>query len=187
VFTFIADHPVLDFVATVSERRTAPEEQLQSPAHLRAWVGASGLLDEEVEVDEDGFQRARRLRESAFALIGALIDRQPIPTDDLRLVNAAAARPRPVLRLDEDGRVRREGDLDAALAELATDCLDLAGGPDRQALHWCADATCTRPFVDRSRGQRRRWCGMKGCGDRAKAAAYRQRRAVERPSGDDSR
>ncbi|PYC65712.1 hypothetical protein C7C45_27955 [Micromonospora arborensis] len=28
----------------------------------------------------------------------------------------------------------------------------------------------------RSRGARRRWCGMRGCGDRAKAAAYRQRR-----------
>jgi predicted RNA-binding Zn ribbon-like protein len=61
------------------------------------------------------------------------------------------------------------------LVVLAADCLNLFDSADRQALHWCADPSCTRPFIDRSRGHRRRWCGMKGCGDRAKAAAYRAR------------
>jgi predicted RNA-binding Zn ribbon-like protein len=53
--------------------------------------------------------------------------------------------------------------------------LDLHGDADRPLLSRCADDRCTRPFVDRSRGHRRRWCGMRGCGDRAKAAAYRAR------------
>jgi len=66
----------------------------------------------------------------------------------------------------------------AVFAFLARDCLDLFDSPDRAALRWCADAKCTRVFIDRSRGQRRRWCGMKGCGDRAKAAAYRRRQAL---------
>jgi predicted RNA-binding Zn ribbon-like protein len=47
---------------------------------------------------------------------------------------------------------------------------------DRRALlRRCDDPKCTRLFIDRSRGGRRRWCDMKGCGDRAKAAAYRRR------------
>ena len=91
-------------------------------------------------------------------------------------VNGAAARRGPVLRLQEAGRVRRTGGLDALLAALAYDCLDLYASPDRDLLHWCADERCTRPFIDRSHGHRRRWCGMKGCGDRAKAAVYRSRK-----------
>lgn len=177
MFEFIADRPVLDFVATVSERHTARVERLQTPPDLVAWVAASGLVEDEVAVDEARLVATRQLRDAMFGLVSALIDETAPDRADLGAVNAAAARPRPVLRLEPDGTLHHHGDLDAVLAELATDVLDLAASPDRQALHWCADAACTRPFVDRSRGQRRRWCGMKGCGDRAKAAAYRQRRA----------
>jgi predicted RNA-binding Zn ribbon-like protein len=110
-----------------------------------------------------------------FNLIAALIDGSPTSAHDRALVNDAAAGARPRLELDGRRRVRRHGALAAALAELATDVLDLFDSPDRELLHWCADGRCTRPFIDRSRGQRRRWCGMAGCGDRSKAAAYRQR------------
>ena len=175
MFEFVADHPVLDFVATVAERHTTRHENLTSPADLATWVAESGLVDDELRLDEAGFQHALAVREALFGLVSALIDDCRPAASDLELVNGAASRPRPQLRLDREGRVHRRGDLDAVLAELATDGLDLAGSPDREALHWCADAACTRPFVDRSRGQRRRWCGMKGCGDRAKAAAYRHR------------
>jgi predicted RNA-binding Zn ribbon-like protein len=87
-----------------------------------------------------------------------------------------------VSSLSPDGEVRRTGDLDAALAVLATECIELFRGADRDLLSRCADPRCTRLFIDRSRGQRRRWCDMKGCGDRAKAGAYRQRRARTRVS-----
>ncbi len=117
--------------------------------------------------------RAKAVRESVSAVLTAAVDGIEPLAADRDAVNAAAAVARPVRRLDQDGRVHRGGDLEAVLAGLAEDCLD---GPDRSALHGCADPACTRLYVDRSRGQRRRWCGMKGCGDRAKAAAYRQRR-----------
>ena len=175
MFEFIADRPVLDFVATVAERRTANEEKLRNPADLADWVTQSGLVDHPPIVTTRQLEHARRLREALFALLSALIDgSQPAPADR-DLVNAAASRPRPIVQLRPNGEVSRHGDIDAVLAVLAQDCLDLFDSADRQALHWCADPTCTRPFIDRSRGHRRRWCGMKGCGDRAKAAAYRAR------------
>jgi predicted RNA-binding Zn ribbon-like protein len=77
--------------------------------------------------------------------------------------------------------VTRSGGVEAFVAALACDCLELLGGDDRLLLRRCADERCTRLFLDRSRGRRRRWCDMKGCGDRAKAAAYRRRRRA--PSG----
>lgn len=69
--------------------------------------------------------------------------------------------PRPTLHLDDDGAVHRAGGLNALLAALASDCLDLCDSRDRAALRWCADSRCTRPFIDRSHGERRRWFGIK--------------------------
>ena len=175
MFEFIADRPVLDFVATVAERTTVNEEKLRSPADLADWVRQSRIVDNPPTVTTGQLEQAKQLREALFALVSGLIDGTPPPPADRDLVNAAALRPRPTVQLSSNGEVSRYGDIDAVLAVLAQDCLDLFDSADRQALHWCADPRCTRPFIDRSRGHRRRWCGMKGCGDRAKAAAYRAR------------
>jgi predicted RNA-binding Zn ribbon-like protein len=174
-FEFIADRPVLDFLSTVAERGTSDDEKLQSEQDLADWIKQSGILDTAPPVTKQALERGKALREAMFRLIATLINHKTASATDRALVNAAAEVSPPLLRLDDDG-LHRSGDADAVLAVLARDCLDLFDSPDRAALRWCADANCTRAFIDRSRGQRRRWCGMKGCGDRAKAAAYRRRR-----------
>jgi predicted RNA-binding Zn ribbon-like protein len=175
VFQFIADRPALDFVPTVAERGTADEEKLRTPADLLEWAGQAGIVDDLRAVTRRELAEARAVREAIFGLIAALINGTAPRPSERDLVNRAAAKPRPALHLDANGTVLRTGGIDALLAALACDCLDLYDSPDRAALRWCADSRCTRPFIDRSHGQRRRWCGMKGCGDRAKAAAYRRR------------
>ena len=174
-FEFIADRPVLDFVPTLAERGRSELEHLRVPQDLSDWIAQSGLVDDPPLVDGGDLERAKELRDAMFRLIAGLIDQAEPPPADRDLVNATAARPLPRLQLD-DGGVHRSGDVDTVLAALARDCLDLHASPDRHLLRWCADDHCTRPYIDRSRGSRRRWCGMRGCGDRAKAAAYRQRR-----------
>jgi len=175
-FELVAGRPVLDFAATVAERHTTRVEHLRSAADLADWVEQAGLVDRRLRPDDGDLARAVGLREALFAVVSAVLDGTAVSPQDRALVNAAAAHPGPTLQLAADGAVRRTGDLDAVLAFLARDLLDLLGGPDRAALRRCADPACTRVFVDQSRGHRRRWCGMRGCGDRAKAAAYRQRR-----------
>lgn len=170
----IADRPVLDFLPTLASRGTVNEEKLRTGRDLADWAVQSGIVDVAPRIQPGDLDRAKALREALFRMVAALIENRPADPDDRELANTAAAAAPPVPRLDDDG-LHRVGDLDAVLAVLARDCLDLYASPDKAALHWCADTSCTRPFVDRSRGQRRRWCGMKGCGDRAKAAAYRRR------------
>jgi predicted RNA-binding Zn ribbon-like protein len=172
---FIADRPVLDLLSTIAERGTRDDEKLQSEQDLASWIEQSGIVDTAPPVTNQALERAKALREAMFRLVASLIEHQTPSATDRALVNAAAEASPPLLRLDDDG-LHRYGDVDAVLALFARDCLDLFDSPDRAALRWCADPNCTRPFIDRSRGQRRRWCGMKGCGDRAKAAAYRRRR-----------
>lgn len=182
MFHFLADRPVLDFLSTIAERGTTDEEKLQSPDDLADWALESGLTTERPRVSERQVAAAIELREAAYRVLGTLIDGGAPREEDRALVNAAAAHHRPVPWLDASGAVARSGGIDAVLAVLACDCLEFFASPDRDRLRRCDDPKCTRLFVDRSRGGRRRWCDMKGCGDRAKAAAYRRRRREDAPA-----
>jgi predicted RNA-binding Zn ribbon-like protein len=174
-FEFLAGNLALDFVATVAERTTTHLERLQTGADLADWIAQARLLDSPPAVSQRDLAAAKQLREALFRLIRALTERAPLPEADRLLVNRFAAAVPPALSVTADGRVRRGGEVASALAVLARAGIELFDHPDKHLVRWCADARCTRPFIDRSRGHRRRWCGMAGCGDRAKAAAYRQR------------
>jgi predicted RNA-binding Zn ribbon-like protein len=174
-FEFIAGRLALDFVATISERTTTRHERLTSPADLADWIAMTGVIDEPVPVTAAGLARAKELREALFGLVTAITSDQVGTAADRDLVNAMAVAAPPVPHLLDGLRARRDGDLRSFLSLVARDAIDMFTGPDRNLVRWCADETCTRPFLDRSRGHRRHWCGMSGCGDRAKAAAYRRR------------
>jgi predicted RNA-binding Zn ribbon-like protein len=175
-FQFVAGNLALDYVTTAGDRMTAHAEGLRTGSDLAYWIGEARLLDREVTVSRAELDHARTLREALFGLVTALIGDRPPPRPELVIVNVAASCPPPTPRVDQAGRLRLEGGLPAALSAIARSGIELFGLPDRRLVRWCADEACTRPFVDRSRGGRRRWCGMTGCGDRAKAAAYRERR-----------
>jgi predicted RNA-binding Zn ribbon-like protein len=68
------------------------------------------------------------------------------------------------------------GDAFAALiipvVESAAD--SLIGG-ELQRVRRCGDYRCSRVFLDHTRNGRRRWCEMSTCGNRAKAARFRER------------
>lgn len=171
---FVGGNVALDFVATVSERNTRHLERLTQTTELSRWIAEAGLLDRTPHVTEDELTEARALREALYELVVALTSGAPPPRRALTLVNAAAAEAPPTVRADRSGTLHRDGDVRAALAAIARAGLSLFEVP-RDRIRWCSDAECTRAFVDHSRGRARRWCGMSGCGDRAKAAAYRRR------------
>jgi predicted RNA-binding Zn ribbon-like protein len=177
---FLAGNLALDFVATVAERTTTHLEHLQTGADLADWIVQARLLDRPPAVSQRDLAAAKQLREALFRLVTALTEQAPLPEADRRLVNRLAAAGPPTLSVTPEGRVRRNGRVPEALAALARAGMELFDQPDTQVVRWCDDARCTRPFIDRSRGHRRRWCGMAGCGDRAKAAAYRQRQGRRR-------
>ncbi|WP_245899044.1 CGNR zinc finger domain-containing protein [Nonomuraea indica] len=94
---------------------------------------------------------------------------------DREVVNRFAAVPPTRVRLDEAGRAERAGDLAAALSTVARQAVELLGGPQAVRIKECGAGTCTRLYVDTSRGRARRWCDMQECGNRAKAAGFRAR------------
>lgn len=176
-FLFASGNLALDFVGTLNERRTNRVENLHDGADVARWLVEAGVLDDAPATDSRTLPEALALREALFAVVERLLDEPgaTLPADALAVVNAAAEAPLPTLRLRPDRSVERSGSWRSGLAAVARDGLALVDPGDAE-LKWCADPGCTHPFLDRSRGHRRRWCEMAGCGDRAKAAAYRARR-----------
>ena len=174
---------MLDFLATIAARGTVDDEKLQHADDLANWSLESRITTDRPAVSGTQLAAAIELREAAYRTLVALVDGRAPRPEDRALLNAAAAHPPPVPEVDSTGTLARKGTIDAVLALLARDCLELVAGHDRALLRRCDDPECTRLFVDRSRGGRRRWCDMKGCGDRAKAAAYRRRHRDPAPTG----
>ncbi len=175
---FVSGNLALDYVGTLNERFSSRVEQLNAPADFGAWLIRAALVDRAPDVSESDFSRAIKLRETIFAVIARDIDQQSprLTRTERMIINGAAAEPPPVARLTTSGRVVRAGDANAGMSAIARDAIALFDRDDGSVLKWCADDACTHPFLDRSRGHRRRWCDMAGCGDRAKAAAYRSRK-----------
>ena len=174
-FEFVAGDPALDLVATVAEWTSSQVERLTSPEDLSDWLVKAGLLDVRPSADESDLASARELRLQMYEFLLALTSDQPPSRRARATLNRFAAGPQSSVSLTAAGRPARTGSATTALTELARCAIALAAEDRSRYISWCADETCTRAFLDRSRGRRRRWCGMTGCGDRAKAAAYRRR------------
>ncbi len=192
--------PSLDFVNTRRNRegrRDASAEYLREPADFAVWLheaglvpagsggGGSPVLGE--AVDEETFAGALALREAIDAAVAASVAVGRVPVKAVRCVNEwIAAEPErtalrieagvPVLRAPRAGRTPR-----GALALIAADAAELLGTGLRERLRVCPGPGCRGRFLDDSPAGRRRWCSMAVCGNRSKAAAYRQ--AVQAAAG----
>jgi len=173
-FAFVAGNLALDYVATVASRDTVAVERLPNPEAFAEWLVLSGAVDTPPVVSSTAFADAIALREALYGALRARVAGLPVDEQTVALINAAAAHPTPVPALSAGG-VHSTGSATAALALIARSAQLALVDP---RLRFCDGADCTRPFIDASRGRTRRWCGMAGCGDRAKAAAYRRRTAA---------
>jgi predicted RNA-binding Zn ribbon-like protein len=176
VHVFVSGDPALDFIGTLKWRRSAePKELLGDPAALDRWFVESGTLTGAPASSGDDLRAARELRESVYRLVSAALGGGPARTEDVAAVNRAAAA-RPVTTALVDGRREASGTPAQALSSIARAAIEVVAHADPAELKECGRPACTRVYLDRSHGHRRAWCGMQECGNRVKAAAYRERR-----------
>lgn len=183
-FRMISGHRVLDLLATLRDRHRQPLECLREPADLDRWLVLAGLSLPGGANWRD-LVDARGLREAIDGVGRALLAATTPDAEDVRDLNGWARRP--ALAPQIGPRTEREWSggeaVQAALALLAREAIDLLTGPERALIRECAAApACSRLYLDRSRGGRRRWCQMEVCGSQAKMSAYRRRsRATAAP------
>jgi predicted RNA-binding Zn ribbon-like protein len=179
-FVFVSGRPSLDFVGTrMWRRRPEPTEQLDAPRALARWCVEAQLVDRPPTADESALAAAIAVREAMYRVVGARRDGWALHRADVAELNRIASAPPITRRLTGSGQVRTDGDVGQVLASLAADAFTLLADDDAlERLRECEHAECTRLYIDTSRGRTRRWCGMSGCGNRAKVARFRQRHAI---------
>jgi predicted RNA-binding Zn ribbon-like protein len=182
-FMFGAGRLCLDFTRTVRERRGATTEGLALPADLARWAREAQLpvrLQGKRLTTAD-VESARLLREAVYSVVRARATGQIPDAGAIKRLNAHAAHALPVPRLLPDGTVLKwaaADPLDAALALIARDAVELATSPMIGRVRECADPLCTSLFLDSSRPGNRRWCSAMTCANRQKVRAYRARRGA---------
>ncbi|MEV4170252.1 ABATE domain-containing protein [Nonomuraea sp. NPDC049709] len=174
-FTFVSGNLGLDLAGTVGHRRGERIDLLATPGDLAHWTVAAGLLDTPPAVSGDDLARTVALREAIYRLASAARTGAPFEAADRETLNWAAGHAPASVLLGEDG-LERGGDLPAALSSTARAAAELLGGPQAALIRECEADPCTRLYIDASHRRTRRWCDMRGCGNRAKAAAFRARR-----------
>lgn len=178
-FVFVSGRLCLDLAGTRLWRRSLRTELLNSPDDLRRWIGEAELLDDPGPIDARALERTKRLREAVYRLVSSWPPRLPWDADleeALAEVNDCARLPVPKLQIDQNARLTRTGGIDEVLGAVGRDAVDLLASPRLSLVKECANPDCTRLFIDLSRSTSRRWCGMAECGNRHKAASYRQRK-----------
>ena len=191
----------LDFVNTVDSRLGAGRvEYLRTYADLAAWAARVGAItDEDLESLRAGAGRrpaearaalaaALEVREALYRLFWALAEDRSPEKGDLATFNSAVARTLARARIvpiasgfdwgwEDDPRA-----LDRVLWPVVRSAAELLTTPDLALMRMCDAEGCGWLFVDATRNRSRRWCSMEGCGSRAKARRYYQRR--KRGTGD---
>jgi predicted RNA-binding Zn ribbon-like protein len=195
-FGHAADHThavpldgAFDFINTLHYDDGYAVDDMTDDSAVATWLATHGMLHERtcdpVEQCPDGLDRAREVRTALRALVEATAaGTTPDPAAVETLNAVLSSRIVPILEVGPNGiRMghRHLGDaVDSALALLVEPIVkELASGrPGRFRV--CANDQCRWTFFDSSPTGRRRWCDMKSCGNRAKAARHRARaRAIQ--------
>jgi predicted RNA-binding Zn ribbon-like protein len=182
-FRFGYGSSALDLAVTLRRRASEPVELLVTAGDAARWLQAARLIDETRPLEDADLRELRELRDAIYRIGYAAVANRAPSTRDLHLLNKMAQRGDAVPQLNEDWSLRTSGAdaLNAALATLARDAIALFGDSQQRAhLRTCEQDDCAGLFLDRSRGERRRWCSMARCGSRAKVAAFRQRKKEEK-------
>jgi predicted RNA-binding Zn ribbon-like protein len=198
---FIAQHPALDFLNTIATPKDVPIEWLGDGRDLVDWLERAGMIEAAVasalrasknpqKLDEVA-KRAREFRQWLRAFVTRYMGK-PIPRGAVKALGPlnkllANGDSYQVVEAGSDGHplrlrnIRKWASAGEVLQPLAEAAADLVCHEDFRLIRACGRPPCTLLFLDRTKAHARRWCSMAVCGNRAKAAAHRARRARKQP------
>jgi predicted RNA-binding Zn ribbon-like protein len=198
---FIGDHLALDFLNTTATPDGTLIEWLGDGNDLVDWLEQAGAIEPAATARirelgsgllDQGARQAREFRKWLRGFVTARLGK-PLRTTAAALapLNELLSRDNSFQRVEaagpdaEDGRrlvsrrVHRWQNAGELLQPIAAAAADLICNQDFRLIRSCVGSACMLVFLDRTKGHARRWCSMAVCGNRAKAAAHRARRAAE--------
>ncbi|MDA0329221.1 MAG: CGNR zinc finger domain-containing protein [Gemmatimonadetes bacterium] len=181
----------LHFVNTRMVDGPRPIDAIGTPEGLQSWFERHGL-----DRSPSGFPKslpdrhvlvmeAMRLRDAINRMFTAVSSGAAVDSMTLATINRCLSADSLSTRLtltDSVLTVEHFGTATsplALLASLALSAAEVLEHSSRSRLRQCAGATCRHWFVDTSKGGQRRWCSMSRCGNRSKAARFRETNAPD--------
>ena len=194
-FELIAGRLCLDFVNTVAwGDGVYLNERLNSYADLVTWAHLAGAVSDRdaKRLLKDAGRRPREasavldeaiiLRRSIREMLAALAHGQPATTGTVDEFNASLSHALAHLTLVPAGPAYEWGwiaggdDLAQVLWPVVWSAATLVTSDELRLVRECGGESCGWLFLDLSRNRTRRWCDMKGCGNRAKARRHYHRK-----------
>lgn len=192
---FVGNHPAIDFLNTALAPNGEPIETIGDGTAYLEWLVAAGLLQ---RADADKLVRragakafdaaaveARKVREWARDwLVRWRANPQADYREELAVLNKLLSRQsysRQVIAARGELKVIEHPHIDAAdalIAFVATQFAELITKEEPALVKDCAGSACTLWFLDQSKAHRRLFCSPSACGNRAKVAAFRDRRRI---------
>jgi predicted RNA-binding Zn ribbon-like protein len=176
---YLPDYPALIDWAESAE--VAGREAVGRDVINRARAAASVAIEQAAEVQREAIS----LRETVYRVLRASAERRPPDGADAERLRAAAAdlqrhRLLQVAGLRWQWAWSAADPLRLPLWIILADAVDLLTGADQARLRACAGEDCGWLFVDGSKNHSRRWCSMRGCGNRSKTQRHYQRHRATR-------
>jgi predicted RNA-binding Zn ribbon-like protein len=188
-FEWSGGHPALDLVNTLDERpSSSPIENLASYRDLTRFAALAGLVDRATAARLQQFdklgaptvKRARKLRERLHDVLAAANVGRPAQQSDLDALSAAiqAAHAARTLVASPSPGLASCRWFPALAPEIPLHACSLAierllVDEPRKRIRKCGASDCDVYYLDTSKGYRRQWCSMKGCGNREKQRRWR--------------
>lgn len=169
---------IREFVNTIDLERGT--EGLSSELALAQWLTARNLAPGGVQASHTDLLRAIELREALRAILLAHNGDTHAPAGACRTLDDAAGRARLRLRFRADASTSIEPEaagVDGALGRLVAIVHEGIAQGTWGRLKACREHSCEWAFYDHTKNHSGAWCNMQVCGNRAKARAYRERRA----------
>jgi predicted RNA-binding Zn ribbon-like protein len=189
-FEWSGGHPALDLVNTLDERPfPSPIENLASYRDLVRFAELAKLVEPPVAkrlrnlsgpACSRAAKRARELREHLHDVLAAAHSGRPAPEMALDAIAAAIQAAHAGRTLVASPSLALASHCwfhpvapDVPLHACALAIEHLLVAVDRKKIRKCGASDCDVYYVDTSKGQRRQWCSMKGCGNREKQRRWR--------------
>jgi predicted RNA-binding Zn ribbon-like protein len=190
-FDFNSNRLCLDFVNTLHDRATStPRDHFNTYSDLVWWSQAAGiLLPEETQIllaearrhpakAAQVLQDAIFLRETIYRIFLSIYEEDTPIKGDLHALSAIYAEAMSKVCIiqkencfawDWNGK---ETALERMLWDIARSAAELLVSTELHLLRECAAHDCGWLFLDISKNHSRRWCDMKGCGNRVKVGKH---------------
>ena len=194
VLPLVSGTPAFDLVNTASDRGgPRAQDHLRTADHVVAWARHAGVLDDagaralrrhnaRPRAAAELLRRTRELRALLYAIGTAVAAGSPPRAADLDRLTRIHARALAQARLALAGAGfawrwdAARAPVAAVLGPLALSAVDVVMRAERRRIKQCGGDHCGWLFIDTTKNNRRRWCEMEVCGNRAKQKRLRGRR-----------